>query len=511
MAERLIIVSNRLPVVLEREADAWRLTSSSGGLVAALAPVLRNRGGVWIGWSGITTEDMEGQRETTQALLAQESERTGYDLRTVDASLEDIQLYYQGFSNEIIWPLFHDLQSRCNFEPGYWQRYQIVNRNFAHAVRTALRQGDYVWVHDYQLLLAGHHLRELGVGTSIGFFLHIPFPPLDIFLKLPWRFDVLKAMLEYDLIGFQTLRDRRNFVSCVRTLLPEVQVQSQGPLVVCTTSTRTMRLAAIPISIDHAALAEAAARDDVADEAWYLHEKYPDTVMLLGIDRLDYTKGIPFRLRSFQEMLRRHEDMIGHVALVQVVVPSRVDIPEYHELKTQIEQLVGKINGEFSRDGWVPIHYQYRSLSMRELLGCYRACEVACVTPLKDGMNLIAKEYCTAKVLNDGVLILSEFAGAAAQMHRHALLVNPYDIESVADAMYRAVTMPMAEQRSRMRRLRTGIRRQDVFWWLDVFLDVAFGKDLVDFPIIDEYIPAARTLSADVSSDTGADLPPSEP
>ena len=490
MADRLIIVSNRLPVVFEKKENEWVLKPGSGGLVAALAPVLSNRGGVWIGWPGIVDAEMP----STAGLLETQGRTSGYILHAVPLSDEELQLYYHGFSNEILWPLFHDLQSRCNFDPRYWAVYQDVNARYAAAIREVYQDGDFIWVHDYHILLAGRKMRELGMTSSIGFFLHIPFPSLDIFVKLPWRFPILQALLQYDLIGFQTARDRRNFISCVRELLPEVQISTQGALTVFTSENRTMRAGCFPISIDFQDFNVRSATREVSDASWYLHERYPERQILLGVDRLDYTKGIPFRLRAFRELLRRYPDTQRQVTLIQVVVPSRADIPEYNELKTEIERLVGEINGEFTQSGWVPIHYLYRHLGKTDLLAYYRTAEIALITPLKDGMNLVAKEFCATKIQDDGVLILSEFAGAASQLQRYALLVNPYDIEGVADTIYRAVLMPAEERRTRMRRMRASIKRHDVFWWVDIFLDVAFAKDLMDFPLMDEYVPTMENL-----------------
>jgi trehalose 6-phosphate synthase len=327
--------------------------------------------------------------------------------------------------------------------------------------------GDFVWVHDYHLMPLGAELRALGSRARCAFFLHIPFPSPDVFLKLPWRAPLLDALLDFDLVGFQTARDRRNFHASAQALGREVRAERTGYF---------------PISIDYNAFMRRAAAADVAAKARELHRRLPDRKLVLGIDRLDYTKGIALRLRAFQDLLARHPDMRGRVSLIQVVVPSREDIPQYREMKTEIEQLVGRINGQFARPGgWVPVWYEYRNLSRLELLAYYRAADIALITPLKDGMNLVAKEYCACSIEEDCVLILSEFAGAAAQLAAGAVLVNPYDIRGVAEAIRSAHAMPAEERTARMRRMRRAVRSKDVFWWVDSFLGAAISRGLRHF------------------------------
>jgi trehalose 6-phosphate synthase len=483
--ERLIIVSNRLPVVFQRKDGRLTWRSGSGGLVTALAPVLRDRGGVWIGWSGLSTDDQEEVNEA----LSESSLATGYALEAVPLTAEELELYYHGFANEVIWPLFHDLQSHCNFNPEYWHSFLAVNSKFARSIHRATRRGDYIWVHDYHLINVGSELRTLDVHSPLGFFLHIPFPPPDIFMKVPWRFSILHALLSYDLVGFQTMRDKRNFIQCIRLLLKDIPVRNAGGFHICSTEQREVRIGVFPISIDHEEFERRARSQEVSEAAWYIHEDLPHQQIVLGIDRLDYTKGIPYRLEAFRNALRRFPELRESMTLVQVVVPSRTDIPKYHDLKVEIERLVSEINGEFTRSGWVPIHYIFRHLTRTELLAYYRTAEIALITPIKDGMNLVAKEYSACNIEENGVLILSEFAGAAAQLHRHALLVNPYDVEGVAETLRDAFTMNYDERGKRMRQLRATVRRYDIYRWVESFLDAAFSRHLHDYPVIAEYIP----------------------
>jgi len=476
---RLVVVSNRLPFIFKRDnTGAWIAEPGGGGLVTALLPVLRDRGGVWIGWPGAT-----GDPKELASALAESGARAGYAFGSVDLTPEEIHNFYLGFSNEIIWPLFHDLQSLCNFEPAYWRTYCEVNRKYAKAIRARSRPDDFIWIHDYHLMNTAAELRRLGVTSKLGFFLHIPFPSPDLFLTLPWRESLLRALLEFDLIGFQTSRDRRNFVRCARMLVGDFDVEGRGQVLSARIGKREVRIGSFPISIDYRAFERRAETPEVAQKAQELHRLLPNRKLLLGIDRLDYSKGIPLRLKAFQNLLARYPDLREKVSLLQVVVPSREDIPEYHRLRTEIEQLVGQINGSFVRPGgWVPVWFEYRSLSRLELLAYYRAADIALITPLKDGMNLVAKEYCACSIEEDCVLILSEFAGAATQLARGALLVNPHDVEGVADTIRTAVRMPPEERRDRMRRMRASIREQDVFWWVDSYLRAAITKDLRSFP-----------------------------
>ncbi|NCC77157.1 MAG: trehalose-6-phosphate synthase, partial [Clostridia bacterium] len=440
-------------------------------------------------------EDCRGLREmldqdTLNGLLEQGSRETGYSLKPVELSQEEIEKYYFGFSNEILWPLFHDLPSRCNFDPSYWRVYDQVNAKFAEVVAAnTSEEEDYAWIHDYQLILVADHLKKMGVERRTGFFLHIPFPPLDGFIRLPWRFQILRALLQYDLVGFQTVRDRRNFMDCVRTLIPESRFVGHGHVARCLTPERDILIGTFPISIDFKQFAEFASTKEVQDEAWIIHANLPDRQLILGVDRLDYTKGIPLRLQAFANALERYPDLRRKTSLIQVVVPSREEVPEYEALKSEIERLVGEINGRFTEVGWTPIHYIYRSLNRIELMAYYRTCEIALITPLKDGMNLVAKEFCACSIENNGVLILSDFAGAAAQLHHGALMVNPFDIEGMADVIHRACTMTVAERQRRMEKLRRSIQRYDIFRWVNAFLQAAVNQDLEEFPQAELFVP----------------------
>jgi trehalose 6-phosphate synthase/phosphatase len=462
-SRRLVVVSNRLPAVISKEED-WTITPGAGGLVTAMTPVLQRFQGLWIGWPGC------GEEAPIEELFNRFSVEHGYRLQAVPLAPEEVENYYHGFSNETLWPLFHDLLGHCRFNLENRNSYREVNKRFAEVIARAVNEDDFLWVHDYQLLEVGNHLKALGVQQPLAFFLHVPFPSPDLFRRLPWKKELIGAMLDYDLLGFQTLRDRRNFVHTARELIPGLEADIHRRYTLLHHGKRRVKVAHFPISIDFDEFNDMAQSREVADAAWYLHEHYGNRQLILGLDRLDYTKGIPERFLAFELALEKYPELRRQVSLIQVVVPSRTLVPEYQNLKEILDGLAGRINARFSEQGWVPIHYFFRSLDRVQLLGHYRASEIALVSPLRDGMNLVAKEYCASSVDGNGVLILSEFAGAADQLGKGALLVNPYDLDGTADAIYRAFAMPLEERRRRLKWLRTEIRRSNVHRWVEWFI-----------------------------------------
>ena len=464
---RLIVVSNRLPFALDSAGeDLWTVTPATGGLVSAVEPVLRYRGGTWIGWPGIAGEIPKGP-------MADATRDAGYKVVAVALSETERNEFYYGYSNEVIWPLFHDLQNFCNFDPAYWQAYKQVNERYADAIIRNARPDDFIWVHDYHLMYVAQALRERSISQSLSrltFFLHIPFPPYDIFAKLPQQRRLLRALLQFDLLGLQTRRDVRNVLQCVRRVMPDAKILSRDELHVIRFENRKIRVGHFPIGIDFDSFENGARSEAVGQTSQQLRASFPDCQLILGSDRLDYSKGIPERLRAFRDALERYPELRGRVVLIQIVVPSRVEIPRYHEFKGRIDRLVGDINGRFSTSNWIPVQYHFRGLDREDLLAHYRACDIAFITPLKDGMNLVAKEYCACRVHEDGALILSQFAGAAAQLKPDALLVNPYDVEQMADTILKAFRMSRSEHGKRMKRMRRVVCKENVFWWVDSFL-----------------------------------------
>ena len=453
---RLIIVSNRLPLSVIREGGEVRLEQSAGGLATGLAGPHERMGGLWVGWPG-----------ATEALSGEERARIARQLtqrRTVPVWLdpEDVRRFYEGFSNGVLWPLFHYLIDRIPLHVQDWDAYERVNRRFAEAVAAHHRPGDLVWVHDYQMMLVPKLVRELVPGARIGFFLHIPFPASEVFRTLPYREQLLEGMLGADLVGFHAAAYMRHFASSLLRILgiavdvDRVQVE------------RTVRLGVFPMGIDAARFARLAADPVVVSEVTALRGA-GDCAILLAIDRLDYTKGIPRRLLAFDSLLRRHPSLRERVRLIQVAVPSRTDVGAYRKFRHRVDELVGRLNGTFATPHWVPVHYIYRSLSEREVVALYRAADVMLVTPLRDGMNLVAKEFVATRTDEDGALVLSEFAGAAAEL-AEALHVNPYDVDRTAEIYYHALTLSAEERRARMIGLRRRVTTYDVEHWARSFL-----------------------------------------
>ena len=462
---KLINVSNRLPISIEKDGDTLKVLRASGGLATAVEAMWRGRAGTWIGWAGV---DDDGRMAEVLEKMSQDRH---YRMRSVLLSAEEVAKFYCGFANEIIWPLFHDLPAPCNFDPAYWEAYQAVNAKFAQSVVDESKAGDVIWVHDYHLMLVAQSARQKGMHNRMGFFLHIPFPAPDVFEKLPWREAVLRGLLEYDVVGFQTDRDRNNFSRCLEKLLPEVRVEGRAWQQVIWNHGRPVLAGTFPISIDFNEFAGPAERPEVAARAANIRNSVPVKWLVLGVDRLDYTKGIPERLRAFRLLLEKNPDLRHQITLVQVVVPSRSDIPKYKDLKQEIERLVSDINGAFTEPGWVPIHYIHRGLDREELIAFYRAADIALITSLKDGMNLVAKEYCASHVDERGVLVLSEFAGAGPELREGALLVNPNDFNQVANALVQACAMSTGEKQRRMKAMRAVVRYHNVERWAGSFLD----------------------------------------
>ncbi len=490
---RIVVVSERLPIVLTKlphpqlpgdtEGARWRAAPGRGALVSALSPVLRDRRGVWIGWPGVTVEELPGIRR----VLAGAIQEGGYSLRPVALTGRD-RTGAARFCGEALWPLFHGFPMECTFERSDWQAFRRVNRKYARAAAKAVALSggsDLIWVQDHPLISVALEMRRFGVQAPMAFFQHLPFPSPDLFLMLPWRERLLASLLAYDQIGFQTSADLANFLACVRTLAPwarlsrgtgglwsvEVAAASGGA-----GTARGTTLGVFPIGIDFRDMAEGAARPAVAERVAELSAAHGGRRIILGVDRLDRSKGLPEKLRAFAELLERHPDLREKVSLVQVVVPARESLPRHAALRAEIEQLVGEVNGRFGVPGWVPVHYIHHWLEPDELQAWYRAADVLLVTSLKAGMELVAKEYCAARPPGEGVLVLSEFAGAAAQLGSGALLVNPYNREATARALHRALRMKPAERAARMDALRSEVQTRDVFWWSDSFLAAALGE-----------------------------------
>jgi trehalose 6-phosphate synthase len=467
----VIVVSNRLPYDRPRAGSRAAGKRNVGGLVNAVEPVVRRRGGRWVGWDGTllsSAAKVASWLETARPYASP----TGIDLHGLPLSERDVAAYYHGLSNRALWPLFHDFPGKAVFREDHWRTYERVNRRFADVVASLAQPGSRVWLHDYHLMLVPELLRERGFRGRIDFFLHIPFPPAEIFRALPWRDAVLRGVLAADSVGFHVPCYRDNFAGAARELAgARTELRENGDLALAV-GRRTTRVLAAPIGIDVAAFEEVARNPAVAAHARRLRTAFRRRLVLFGADRLDYTKGIRERLRAMENLLTHRSDLAGRVVLVQIVVPSRHQVAEYRQMRREIEREVGRINGEHGRAGWTPIQYRFVGLDREELVAHYLAAHVALVTPLRDGMNLVASEFAAARVDGDGVLLVSEFAGVA-QRSPGAIQVNPYDVEGTARAMGRALDMPEDERRSRMTELRWSVAANPVELWADRCLDPA--------------------------------------
>ncbi len=459
-----IVVANRLPIDMERRPDGtlgWK--RSPGGLVTALEPLLRRNRGAWIGWPGI----IDGPEDPIT--------EDGLHMHPVQLSAEDVAEYYEGFSNATLWPLYHDVIVKPSYHREWWDRYVDVNRRFAEAAARAAARGATVWVQDYQLQLVPKMLRNLRPDLTIGFFMHIPFPPVELFMQMPWRAEIIDGLLGADLVGFHLPGGAKNFLFLSRQLAgadatrAAVGVRSRfGEVRLC--DGRVVKVGAFPISIDSAELDRAARNRDIRKRAKQIRaELGAPRKILLGVDRLDYTKGIDVRLKAFSELLAEGRANRDDTVMVQLATPSRERVDSYRVLRNEIEQQVGHINGEYAEVGHAVVHYLHRPIPRDELLAFFVASDVMLVTPLRDGMNLVAKEYVACRSDLGGALVLSEFTGAAAEL-RQAYLTNPHDLEGVKDAIEAALNQDPEDGRRRMRAMRRQVLTHDVDGWARAFL-----------------------------------------
>jgi trehalose 6-phosphate synthase len=445
-----VVVASRLPVrrIGTGKKAAWK--TSPGGLVSAIRSLSEKGEIQWVGWTGAAGRAPRPFRHE------------GFHLFPVSLSAGDVRDFYQNFSNRTIWPLYHDSVRSPEYRRHWWQPYVEVNHRFAKAVAEVLPQGGMAWIQDYHLQLVPMMLRDLRPDARISFFLHIPFPPEELFSQIPWRRQIIEGLLGSDLIGFQSRLGARNFASVARRFTtakgPDQELRFEG---------RKVRVAPIPISIDTGRFQELAATPEVTERAQDLRRTIGrDRRILLGVDRLDYTKGIDNRLVAFETLLENHPERVHDTVFIQVAVPSRERVQDYKQIRMEIEQHVGRINGAHGEPGLVPVQYMYRSLPQDVLVSHYLAADVMVVTPLRDGMNLVAKEYVASRLANTGSLVLSEFTGAALEL-RQSILVNPHDIDGLAASFQKALSLTYAESRRRMKALRRVVLNNDVFKWAE--------------------------------------------
>ena len=458
-SRKLVVVSNRGPYRHEATRTKDRWVRAAGGLVAALDPVLQKRGGVWV--SAKQALDFDS--------ITVPAPHLAYELAHIALKRHDERGFYEGVSNAVIWPLMHSFPPTIRVGDAPWSNYVNANFEFSDVTLAASGPSDLIWVQDYHLMLVPGLLRKKRRKARIGWFCHIPWPSPDAFGILPWREEILEGLLGADLLGFHLPEYATRFRECVARFTSH-RVTEEG----IHHKARIVKTIAAPIGIPVEELQALAIDPDVGQEVGRIRQMMGNRRLILGVDRLDYTKGIPERLAAFEGLLRQERTAPDRYALVQIMVPSRTDVKAYADLKEEIDRMVGDINGRYSDTGRIPIHYLYRNLSQRALFAHYRAADVAWVTPLRDGMNLVAHEYAAARTNEDGVLVLSEFAGAAKYLNA-AVMVNPYDVEAVTSAVHRALHMKKSEMRKRMRALRTEVLRLDVHTWADNYLAALEG------------------------------------
>lgn len=465
---KTIIVSNRLPLQIKQQDNDLQIVPSVGGLATGMKSVHSSGDSLWIGWSGLTNDSLtETQKKIVDEAVQQEN------CLNVGLTEQDVDEFYLGFSNRTLWPLFHYFLEYSKFEKYQWETYKKVNQKFADAVIANCNDDDVVWVHDYQLLLVPEMVKKERPNVSIGFFLHIPFPSFEIFRTFPWRHELLNGMLGADLLGFHTYDYERHFLSSVKRILRlEVNFNEISYY------DRIIKVDSFPMGIDYDRFHNAAkahlnlGEDEKSELQQRLDDHFQsssEAKLVLSIDRLDYTKGIPNRIKAFEYFLEQYPQYKEKVRLVLLAVPSRSDVPQYRLLKKETDELVGRINGKFATVSWTPIWYFYRSMPFDNLIDLYTSSHVALITPVRDGMNLVAKEYIATRVKKDGVLILSEMAGAAKEMNE-ALLINPNNFEEFAEAMLKALEMPLEEQIKRNTILQQRLKRYSVEKWANEFM-----------------------------------------
>jgi len=460
--ERLVVVSNRGPVEIKETPSGVSVSHTVSGLVSAVEPIIEATGGIWIAWCG-RKKRKPGVGHTWPVPRTEPR----YSVREVTLSASEHRDFYLGFANDCLWPLCHSFIDRCVFNPDYWRSYQLVNQRFADAVAADWREGDVVWIHDYQLALTPAMFRALRPEARIAFFWHIPFPSYDVFSILPWAREILKGFLACDNIAFHSPVYLDNFLHCVSWLL-DLEVDPEAGIV--RWEGRDIIVRALPIGVDAARFIALATEPAVRQRAEAIRRSIGARFLVLGADRLDYTKGILERLQAVELFLERNPGYADDFTFLQVAVPTRTEGKAYRELRRAVEETVGRINGRFGEQWRVPVRYQFRSLSPEYLAAHYLAADVALVTPLRDGLNLVAKEFVASRIDNAGVLVLSPFAGAAEQL-TEAVIANPYYPHDVAEQLRFALEMPREEQARRMRAMRENVTRYNLTHWWQSTLD----------------------------------------
>ncbi len=459
---KLTLVSNREPYEHEKSRGKLVCKRTLGGLVSALDPLMQVTNGLWVAW-GSGNADWEVADSENKVRVPPED--PSYTLKRVWLSEEDINRYYHGFSNRVLWPVSHLFLENAIFDPKNWKKYNEVNEKFADVILEE-KNYDLIWIHDYHLSLVPRFLREAEEDVKIAFFWHIPWPPYEVFRTIPWSREILEGLLNSDLIGFHTQDYVKNFIECVENILGAFVDRENGLIKILD---RRIYVKPFPLGIDYKRYNEPSFSKEILRKVSKLRKDIVDKKIILSFQRLDYSKGVVNKLLAFEKFLENNPEFHGRVKLIQVASPSRTKIKEYREMKREIDEIIGRVNGKYQRIDWQPIKYFYRTIPQDQLISFYHTSDIALVTPVIDGMNLVSKEYIAANN-GDGVLILSKFVGAADEL-KEAVLVNPYDIEEFAEAIKNALNMPLEERRRRIEVMREKVKGHDVYWWIRTFLE----------------------------------------
>lgn len=458
---KLVLVSNREPYSHERLHEKVVCRKNTGGVVSAIDPIMQICKGLWIAWgSGNADRMLSDSKDRVKVPPSNPS----YTIKRVWFSKKDVADFYRGFCNRVLWPIAHLFPEKTKYIEKYWKAYERVNKKFLNAVIEEARVKDLIWVHDYHLALLPSLIRNIRNNAKIAFFWHIPWPPHEVFAQIPWQREILEGMLGSDFIVFHTPSYAENFMECVKNEL-NLEVNKNTIKL----DGRKVVVKALPLGIDYDQFADGASSKEIKMRARSLRRKLRAKYLVFSIDRLDYTKGIVNKAKAFKRLLEKYPELKRKVVYLQVASPSRKDVEEYKQIKREVDEISGQVNGAFGTLDWVPMRYFYRRISHKQLLTRYSATDIALITPLVDGMNLVAKEYVASSDEN-GVLILSELAGAAKRLNK-AIIVNPHDIEGIADAIKHALDMSEDEKRKRLEALKKKVKRHDVFWWVNTFFD----------------------------------------
>ena len=481
--ERVILVSALLPVsVKEVKRGEYQVRVSPGGLITTLSQSIKGKKVKWFGWYGFHKHSKK-----IEQLIKESGEKEGFDLYPVSLTEDEIENFFNNFSNGVIWPLFHTFPQYCRFEEEYWQYYKKVNEKFAEKILKNIDDNTVVWVHDYHFFLLPEILKKKKPDLKIYFFLHIPFPTFENFLKLPWRRDILHGLLHYDFIGFHTKIDRNNFITCVKHFF-SVKEKVKEPVVELIFENKKIKTASIPISIDFSKYDNLARSSEVEKIYKELKQRYDDKFLILSIDRIDYTKGLVEKLDAYRRFLEKYPQYLEKVVLLVSTAPNVKNLPEYKELEREFHHKIAEINGTFGTSDWRPVHFINKRLDFYELFAYYRVSDVCFINSIKDGLNIVCKEYASSNIDETGAVLLSEFAGASTEIKEYVYLINPYDREGIADTL-NSLLKETNKKREKMKGLREHISKFDIHWWGETYFKLAEGKKVKRFPKLMDFYP----------------------